>query len=128
MKFLVFSIMLAIFTHEASAQKLKKADCTIMKEGKFRYLDIEDSTAYFIIRSIVHTEYHRNGQYQIVSDLVWKNSCEYEMTMVSNTIPDFPYKPGNRMLVTILKVEGSVIHYRAKVGDESWEGRLLKIN
>ncbi|WP_276500759.1 hypothetical protein [Terrimonas pollutisoli] len=102
-------------------------DCSIIKKGTFKYLDIPDTTAYFKIKKENHTEYHRDGKYYIKSKIKWVNDCQYEMVMLSNTIPDFPFQPGAVMLVTFLKIEGDIIYYSAEVDGDKWYGRLRKL-
>jgi len=103
------------------------ANCSILKQGSFKYLDIKDTTAYFDIDKENHTEYHRNGKYYIKSKIKWLTDCQYEMKMISNTIPDFPFKPGDVMIVTVDKIEGDIIYYTSEVHGDKWEGRLLKL-
>ena len=50
-----------------------------------------------------------------------------KMTMLSNTIPDFPFKVGDVMTVTINKVENDIIYYTSEVKGKKWIGRLLHL-
>jgi hypothetical protein len=104
-----------------------KPDCSILKQGTFKYLDIEDTTAYFNIDKGNHTEYHNNGKYHIKSKLKWLNDCQYEMKMIANTIPGFPYKPGDVMTVTVTRIEEDIIYYTSEVNGGKWDGRLVKL-
>jgi hypothetical protein len=97
-----------------------------MKNGSFKYLDAEDSTAYFEIENENHIEYHQGGKYYIKSRLKWITDCQYEMKMLENTIPDFPFKPGEKMIVTIINIEGEIIYYTSEVRNMKWKGRLIK--
>ena len=111
----------------AFSQNEQKDQCSILKNGSFKYLDIEDTTAYFTINKNGHTEYHRNGKYKIQTKITWIDSCQYKMLMLSSTIPDFPFKPGDIMIVTIEKIEEGIIYYVAEAKGEKWPGRLIKI-
>ena len=102
-------------------------DCSIVKKGTFKYLDIPDTTAYFKLKKENHTEYHRDGKYYIKSKVKWVTGCQYEMKMLENTIPDFPFQPGAVMLVTIIKIEGDIIYYSSEVEGDKWYGRLQKL-
>ncbi|MDF2189138.1 hypothetical protein [Paraflavitalea sp. CAU 1676] len=124
--FLFFILQLVVFYAIAQGDR-EKVNCSIVKTGTFRYLDIPDTTAFFRIKKENHTEYHRDGKYHIKSKVKWISDCQYEMKMLSNTIPDFPFKPGAVMLVTILRIEGDIIHYSAEIGGDKWYGRLLKL-
>ena len=122
--FFPFFIFAGYFSY---GQETPKPDCFALKQGTFRYLDIEDTTAYFEIDKSNHTEYHEGGRYIIKSKLQWISDCQYSMTMLSNTIPDFPFKPGDVMLVTIKKIDDNIIYYTSEVNKQSWDGRALRI-
>jgi hypothetical protein len=128
MKYLIpFALAMILSSFLYGQETDNKDSCSILKQGKFKYLDIEDTTAYFVIDKEDHTEYHNGGKYFIKSRLKWINDCQYEMTMLKNTIPDFPFKPGDVMTVTINKVEGDIIYYTSEVKEYKWDGRLLKV-
>jgi len=122
--FLLFSILV----FPASAQSdTTNIDCAIVKQGRFKYLDIPDTTAYFDLDGEDHTEHHRRGKYYIKSKIKWLDQCRYEMKMIANTLPRFPFKPGDVMIVTIDKIEDNIIYYTSQVGSDSWTGRLIKL-
>ncbi len=127
MKQFIALLFLLSFCYFASAQSDQSPDCSILKKGTFKYVGLEDTTAYFTIKKSNHVEYHEGGKYQIKSKLKWLNDCQYEMEMLSNTIPDFPFKPGDRMVVTITKIEGNIIYYTSEVNKQSWPGVIKKI-
>jgi hypothetical protein len=102
-------------------------DCSIMKQGSFKYLDIPDTTAYFTINKEEHIEYHEGRKYLIKSELTWVNDCQYKMKMLSNTIPDFPFHAGDVMTVTITRVEDNIIYFTAEVKGSKWPGRVRKM-
>ena len=122
--FLLFTILSSCAFAQSDNSKLI---CSDLKKGTFKYLDIEDTTAYFELDKESHIEYHSNGKYYIKSKIKWINDCQYEMKMLSNTIPDFPFKPGAVMIVTIDKIESEIIYYTSEVKGESWKGRLVKL-
>lgn len=128
MKQVFLFLALTFVTFFALAQDANKnLGCSIAKKGTFKYLDISDTTAYFKLKKENHTEYHRDGKYYIKSKVKWLNDCQYEMVMLANTIPDFPFKPGAVMIVTIMKIEGDIIHYSSEVEGDKWYGRLLRL-
>ena len=127
MKRLLIFFVFIIVSHLSFGQDDKKPDCSSLKQGTFKYFDIEDTTAYFEINKSSHIEYHQNGKYTITSKLKWLSGCQYSMIMISNTIPDFPFKPGNVMVVTIKKIDDNVIYYTSEVNNQTWDGRLLKV-
>ena len=127
MRYFLFCIFIG-FTSFTDAQVTNSnISCSILHQGKFKYLDIPDTTAYVVINKENQTEYHNNGKYLIKSSLIWLDDCQYQMTMLSNTIPNFPFKAGDVMTVTINKVNGDIIYYTADVKGQKWDGRLLKI-
>lgn len=124
---LVLVLFFTALNHFSIGQN-SKLDCSSLKAGTYKYLDIEDTTAYFEINKASHIEYHQSGKYQIKSKLEWLNDCKYAMTMLSSTVPGFPFKPGDIMVVIITKREENIIYYTAEVNKQIWTGRLLKIN
>lgn len=102
--------------------------CTILKNGTFKYLDSDDSTAYFVVKKSKHEEYYSNGMYFIKSKLKWKNDCEYTMKMLKCTVPNFPFKPKDILHVKITQVKGDTVFYRCQINSVYWTGRLLKLN
>lgn len=104
-----------------------QTDCSIMKTGTFKYMEAEDTTAYFVITPTSHTEFYANGKYYIKSKMKWLNDCEYKLTMTAITIPEFPFKPGEEMKVKITEVEGNLVHYTSEVNGRKWETYVTKL-
>jgi hypothetical protein len=125
MKKLLFLFVLSSVTSFVYAQAGK--DCSIMKEGSFRYLDTDDTTSYFIIKGKDHSEYHNSEKYSIKSEIKWTSDCQYKMVMLSHTFPDFAFGPGDEMTVTITDIKGDIIYYTSEVRGHKWNGRLRKI-
>ncbi len=107
-------------------QSKKKEQCALMHSGTFKYLDAQDPTSYFVITDSTHTEYYSDGAYQIRSQMTWNSDCQYTLVMLSSTVPGFPFKPGDKLKVTIIKVEGDVIQYAAEVNGEKWKSKVKK--
>jgi hypothetical protein len=126
MKHFFIGVLLLLFSFFSFAQENKGLDCSSLRQGTFKFLDIPDTTAYFQIEQSTHKEYYQSGKYMIQSRLEWLSDCQYKMTMLTKTLPDMPFKPGDVMIVTIKKIEGNVISYTAQVNDQFWNGRLLK--
>ena len=124
MKYIYIFLVAAMATQPLLSQE--NSPCSDLKKGTFRYLDIEDTTAYFVLDKEEHIEYHNGGKYTIQSRVKWLKDCQYEMLMVANTIPGFPFKPGSIMVVTINRVENDIVYYTSEVNGIKWEGRLRK--
>lgn len=99
-------------------------DCSILKKGKFRYVD--DPSAWFVIKGNKHTEYLNNGKHYIQSTLKWTSDCTYAMTMIKCTVPDFPYKPNDVMTVTITDIQDGIIYFTSDVNGQRAEGKVKK--
>src|ERR1700712_3951735 len=84
--------------------------CNILKHGKFKYLDAEDTSAYIVMNLDKQVEYSGKNNYTIESNIEWTNPCSYNMTMIKITIPNFPFKPGDIMKVDINNIEGDIIY------------------
>ncbi|MEP7164337.1 MAG: hypothetical protein ABI741_06570 [Ferruginibacter sp.] len=95
---LIKTILLVIFVSfqtTSFSQNTGKESCKILRDCRLKYLDIEDTTSYVIIKDTAHIEYHDAGKYYIRSTLKWLNDCDYDMTMTEITIPGFPFHPGD---------------------------------
>ena len=74
-----------------------------------------------------HFEYHKNGQHVIKSKLVWLSDCVYQVTMIKNNVPNFPFGKGTIMTVTIEKIAGNEIYYSALLNGHKMDGHMTKI-
>ena len=101
-------------------------DCKIMHEGEFKYSNGEEDVRVEI-EGKDHIEWHNQGKYFIKSKLDWVSDCEYNMTMVEITLPNFPFGPGDVMNVKINKVKKNEIFYTSTVKGTSWKGKFIKI-
>ena len=125
LRLLIF--VLLIFSLATSFSLTPQQDCSILHNGTFLYDGIEEKNIVVKIDGNKHLEIHNNGKYKIESQLEWVSDCEYNMTMLKNTVPNFPFHAGDIMNVKVNKVEGNKIFYTAKVNDKSFDGILKKI-
>ncbi len=119
-----FLLISNLFITCITFSQVKKLDCGILKDGKFKYLDAEDTSGYIIIKDTFHIEYHNNNKYYIKSKLTWLSDCSYLMTMTEITIPGFPFHPGDKMEVDVTKIEDGIIYYNSIVNKTAYPGRL----
>jgi len=110
-----------------SAQLDSDINCTILKQGRFKYLDAIDTTAYFIMNDNYQIDYSGSNSFIIESKVEWKGACAYTMKITKVTIPNFPYKKGDEMQVQITKIEEGIIYYTSYVKGKSWTGRLKQL-
>lgn len=101
--------------------------CSTFKIGKFKYLDAADTTAYIVMDGDKQVEYNTGDKYIIESSIKWVSKCSYVMTMTKITIPNFPFKPGDKMRVDITKIDGDIIYYTSTVNEQSWQGRFRRL-
>jgi len=102
-------------------------DCNSFKSGKFKYLDVEDTTAFIVMNKDKQVEYFNNKMYSIESTVKWIAPCTYLMRMEKCTVPDFPYKPGDVMKVEINRIADDIIYYTSSVKGTTWTGRFIRI-
>ena len=119
--------LLLIFLVFTSFRFIKQNDCKILHEGTFLYDGVKENDIVVKIKGDDHIELHNGGKYKIESKLEWVDDCEYNMTMIKNTVPNFPFQPGDVMNVKVNKIEGDVIYYTATVKNKSYKGVLRKI-
>mgnify|MGYP001307082445 CR=1 FL=1 len=101
-------------------------NCGVLKNNTFTYR-YSNKDVIVIFNENRHIEYHNNQEFYIKSDIEWINNCEYYLTINEYTLPNFPFKIGDKMHVVINKVRGKKIYYTSSLGGSSWEGRLTKI-
>jgi|GEM_PF-1027875 hypothetical protein len=123
---LTITALLIILLSSFTQNMYSEDDCAILHKGTFKYGNTTEDVKV-VIDENHHTEYYNGGKYIIQSDLTWVNSCEYNITMIKITIPDFPYKVGDIMNVKINKIEKNEIFYTSTVKGQSWSGKLIKI-
>lgn len=98
-----------------------------MKNGRFKYLEGPDPSAYFVITDTSHTEFHAGGKYHIISQMNWLSPCKYQLKMIENTVPGFEFKPGDVMVVTITRTRDGIVSYTCKVNGQKWSSKVKKI-
>jgi hypothetical protein len=104
-------------------------DCSKLQHGTFIYLDdVADPSAFFMMRDGKHLEYHQEKQFLIESTVNWLNRCAFEMEMTRTNFDDFPFKKGDKIVISITEVRGDTIYYHAAVKEGSaWDSRVLKV-
>lgn len=122
---LLFILLLTLPGVTAFGQDIKNGGCRILKNGKFKYIGGEDTTAYVVIHNHSHIEYYNMEKYYIKSKLDWVNDCEYNMTMTKITLPEFPYHPGDIMNVKVNRIANDTVYYTSTVNGSQWTGRFL---
>lgn len=129
MKFKRLLILICLFTltQQLFSQVADSAKCAILKKGKFLYLDADDKTAYIEMNGNYQIEKSKKTPYYIESSVEWVDSCTYIMTMTKITIPNFPFSPGDKMKVSITRIDADIIYYTSFVKDMSWNGRFKRI-
>lgn len=124
LSFYLLLILISSFSYSQTVQ----IDCKVLKDCKLKYLDGEDPTSYVVIKKRNHIEYHNDKKYYIKSKLNWLSDCEYNMTMMKITLPDFPFGPGEVMNVKFNKIDGDIVSYTATVRGHSVDGKFKIAN
>jgi hypothetical protein len=101
-------------------------DCNIMHQGKFRYMAGQEEVIITIQDSSM-TEYHEGGKYTIKTRIDWINDCEYTITILKVTVPEFTLGTGDQVNVKVNRVEGKEIYYTLTVKSVSWQGKFIKL-
>ena len=114
MKYLIKIIFFILLSVPAFSQ----TDCKILKNCRLKYAD--GNPGIVIFNNNKHIELFENGKYFIKSDLLWNNDCEYEATITEVTLPDFPFKAGEKMKVAINSTDNNYISGVAVVRGSSF--------
>ena len=121
---LFFGIITMYFT---TSSKVKENDCSILKNGIFKYLDSDNKNDYFVMDGNNHIEYLNDSKDWIKSKVKWIGECEYELEIRKINYPNFPFKKGDKLNVKILGGNKDTIYYRSQIGTFINKGRLLKV-
>lgn len=92
----------------------KKTDCSIMKSGKFISPRSGDKSNIIIIDSESHVESDYSGRYTTKSSITWLSDCSYRLKIIETNYTDRPFKPNDEMIVSIEKVEGNYVYFKAQ--------------
>jgi hypothetical protein len=120
----VLITLLFAFPELVSAQKSGQADCGVLKNCKYKNLDAtEDSTAYILASNGINTEYFLKGKYYVRSKVEWLKPCEYRMTVIKSTLPNFPFHPGDTMNVKVDRIDNGLFYTTSTANGTSWKGK-----
>ncbi len=101
-------------------------DCSVLKNNSYTYkLGKEEVLVNFGENK--HEEYHQDKKYYIKSNIEWISDCEYYLIIQDVTLPDFPFKLGSKLHITITKVRGNRVYYKSSMGGRTWEGKMTKV-
>ena len=75
-----------------------------------------------------HIEYYSNKKYYIKSTIDWVANDESYMTIQKSNLPNFPFKNGTKLHMKINKIKRGYVYYESTLGNNSWTGRMKKIN
>ena len=122
MEFKTLIVILSILlTANSFSQSKIKADCSVLKNCKLKYIEANDNLSYIIIKNNKLTEYARGRSTNyIMSDLKWINECEYNATVIKITILKTTFKIGDVLNVKYTKLEKGIAYYTA-----SFKGKIL---
>jgi hypothetical protein len=100
-------------------------DCSIMRNGKFRYM-ADNEEVIVTMNDSSFTETYRDGNF-IKAQVEWLSECEYNIIITKVNAPGMMYKPGDEINVRINRVEGKNIYYTATINRLKWEGKFTKL-
>ena len=116
--------LLVITSLNTFSQTHEKTNCTVLKDCKLQYFEIDNTTTYIIIKGPKFVEYIDGGKNYIKSDLEWINECEYKATITEITVPNTPYKIGDFMTVKIDRISNKIVYYTATFQGFSFTGKF----
>jgi hypothetical protein len=102
--------------------------CKTLHHSKLQNLSSNNTSSYVIIDGENHTEFMQNEKFYIKSKLKWIDDCNYEMTMLEKNDPDFPFGPGEKMIVKIDKIEGDFVFLTGTVRNQSFKSKYKIVN
>jgi len=117
-------LLLLIFSSKTFSQVGEKTNCSILKDCKLQYFELDNTTTYIIIKGSKFIEYIDGGKNYIKSNLEWINECEYKATITEITVPNSPYNIGDYMTVKINRIRNKIVYYTAVFQGTSFTGKF----
>ncbi len=102
-KILLF-LMLFTFSLTLNAQDLK---CNKFKSGRFYYPSLPGKIS---VMTDSITKSYNNGNLEMIWKVRWLSECKYELTCIEILNNNLKSKVGDRIEVTIIKIEGSCFY------------------
>lgn len=123
----LLKIIVLLFTTILFSFQDTTSICSAVKNKKFTYKNGE-KTVFVSFKNNLHTELHNNKKHFIKSTIQWLSNCEYYLIITKTNLPDFPFKIGSKLHVTILKTKGKNVYYKSSLNGRDWEGKLTLLN
>jgi hypothetical protein len=99
-------------------------DCKRFFAGKWRYKAANQNV--YVERTLDKTTEYI-GKYTFDYENDWISDCEYEMVFKKTTMPDYSLeKPGEKLLVKIMNIDGDVMRYIATFRGRDIEGEMSR--
>lgn len=121
-------ILFIISSTLSFSQSTEKINCSILKNCKLKYFEIDDNLTYIIIKDNKHIEFPNSGKNYIKSNLEWVNDCEYNATIIELTVIDSPFIIGDKLNVKFDKIENGIAYYTANFKGQILTGKFKIIN
>ena len=124
---ILFLWVLVISNLATSQNQISENPCSKAHEGTFLYGNSKmEVTVYRTEYVQVDKIFYNKSTYYIHSEINWINDCEYELKMISSTMPKFKYQPGDVLNIKIDKIERKDVYYTTSIGDDSWQNIMTK--
>ncbi|WP_088324511.1 hypothetical protein [Polaribacter tangerinus] len=120
-----YLITLLFLVNAFQPTALISKDCTVLKNNSFTY-KIAGKEVLIVFGENNYIEYHQNKKYFIESDIEWVTDCEYNLTIATSTLPNFPFKQGTVINIVVDKVKGKKVYYTATLAGRSWKGKMIR--
>nr|WP_294937859.1 hypothetical protein [uncultured Flavobacterium sp.] len=127
--FKTLAVLLFIISSTVSfSQSAEKTNCSILKNCKLKYFEIDDNSTYIILKGNTHFEYPGGGKDYIKSNLEWVTDCEYNATIIELTIEGAPFKIGDKLNVKFDKIDNGIVYYTANFKGDTFTGKFKIVN
>ena len=104
------------------------ANCSIMKQGKFRDFNYDEKDYYMIMNDSIQIEYLENGKKYMRSKVDWLSDCKYKLTTIENTTNNTYFSMGDSTFVEIIETQQEKIKLRAIFKGDTAEALYIKIS
>ncbi|WP_264536875.1 hypothetical protein [Flavobacterium sp. N1736] len=123
MRNIIFLLFLLIKVSSYSQEK----KCSDFKNGTFKYKNPAYKNFIVIRNGNLQTEEDKSRKLLLEGSVQWVSECQYILTYTKINLPTLKNLIGQKVFVTINKIENNKINCLSKMNDKSLDLEMIKI-
>lgn len=119
----VFVLSFFMFTIQVKSQ-----NCTdILKNNTFRYTSGRQNVKIEFTED-EYIEHHNDKDKYVKAAVKWVDDCKYVLVVKEVTLPNVPYKPGEKLEVIVKEIKKEkIVYFKAVFKDKEWDGTMIRV-